>query len=1352
MKHCHPTALLFLLFYGLSPFLFSQQHIFDTRRLTTEDGLSNINVRAIHQDRKGFVWIGTSYGLNRYDGYTFKHYAEETSGLLNNLEIQRIAEDDEGKLWLYYWKHTDVPFFLLHIFDPITEQVIPNDKYFTHPIPFKMEELRIFKINDPKKRLWVITKKGELFLYKNKKFHKIFEQKEGTFHTLTIDSQERIWLTSSRRVFCLNLMGELLDSFTLPEPIGGLWIGTDETLWLACHINKNTNVYFKKKNSKKIEPFVFSKKEKAIKISSFSPPVIYRDKEGYWYGVVDNELAIFNSQGRWQKGMLPFNNSVSNCGYEDENVVWFTGAGSVQIHKRKNPFRLIHKRPYILSDCRGITEDERGNIYFFNYHNFRWSPPKNQLVKLPSSASLYQHPLIYRDSTLFAGGYTSKINGNNFSGYQINLTSNELIGYPIEVNFVIYALAVVSQSDWILVGTNQGLGHIDLEAQKIILWENMQGNPQTVNLLKKSTVKHIHQNASGLWVATTNGIFLINENREILQHFDAPTSITYGDIQHIYEDKHGVFWLATRGGGLIQWQPNKKEPSLSINKQFTIANGLSNSYLYAVYEDDYNRLWMTSDKGLMSMDKETHLIKTYLVEDGLPHNEFNFSSHYKAKDGTLYFGGLGGLISFHPSTIPKEFTSETPLAVTTYQVLEGDADKMVNKTSWFKEEKKIVVQPTDKLFELRFALLDYNDPEQHRYAYQIKGYTDQWQQIEENFIRLTNLPYGEYDLNIKGHHNRDGWSINELSIPIQVLKPFYLQWWFIILVLALVIGVSAAAVKWRINELQQQKTFLEAEVQNRTQKIEEDKAIIEAQAEDLKQLDKAKTRFFSNITHEFRTPLTLIIGPLGQLQEKNPPFQKELNPILKNAKHLLTLVNQLLDLSKLEGGQMRTEVVRGDLVKYTKELTYRFIPLAHKKFQELLFHSELDSWNTHFDKKKWDKIIYNLLSNAIKFTAENGRVQVFLNQVLEQEQETVQLIVEDTGIGIEPTALQNIFNRFYQADSSSTRHFGGTGIGLALVKELVELQNGTVHASSQVGIGTTFKILLPVSPISATSTPISEQAPASIPETILNGAATAVPTIVEKISTSPNGKKLDLLIIEDNAEMRQYIRTCLDKSRYNILAAQDGQEGIEKAMEVVPDLIISDIMMPRKNGFEVVEAIRKHVGTSHIPIILLTAKASLESRLEGIARGADVYLTKPFSPKELALRIQKLIELRQLLQQRYQNEVPTDENPTFQQEDTFVIELKNFVQENIEDVNLDVKRLSQHFGISRTQLYRKLDALVGKSVAQFIRMMRLEKAKELIVQGELNMTEITYATGFSSPSHFARTFKKVYGKAPSEIG
>ena len=724
----------------------------------------------------------------------------------------------------------------------------------------------------------------------------------------------------------------------------------------------------------------------------------------------------------------------------------------------------------------------------------------------------------------------------------------------------------------LLIGTNAGLEYIDIRNDKVLPFGKYENDNPKGELMQKSRVHHLHQNTLGIWAATNNGVFLLDENRGILQHFDKSNGLPFNYIMHIHEDEEGIFWLATKGGGVIKWQlPNdsKTEP---IFQQFTIKDGLSNNYLYSIYEDANDRLWIPSDKGIMCMDKHSHqILKTYLTEDGLAHNEFNTSSHYRARDGKLYFGGLGGLISFHPDSIQIKSSTQTPLEFTDYHLLEAGKPEMIDKTLLLKNEGEIAIKPSDRMFELRFALLDFDDPQNHSYTYQIDGYTDSWQTIDDNYLRITHLPYGNYTLRIKGQNINRGWSGNELSLPIRILKPFYLQGWFLSLLTLSVIGLTVFIIKRRELVLKKDKERLEREVQKRTLTIRE-------QAEELKELDKAKTRFFSNITHEFRTPLTLIIGPLEQLLEKKESLtiRHQLFGIFKNARQLLILINQMLDLSKLEGKRMRVEVVHGDIVHYTYELIQRFQPLMEKKAQQLNFRCELEIWETHFDKNKWNKIIYNLVSNAIKFTANEGVIEVQLNKIERAENEFIQLIVKDTGIGMDTEALSRIFDRFYQVDASSTRAQGGTGIGLSLVKELVELQEGTISAKSEMGIGTTFNIELPIvfieSPVEDVN--LSE---GEILSPVLEKPVSVLPQVDEMVSQASllkeENEKLTLLLIEDNDEMRAYIKDCIDESTYQIIEARDGQEGINEALTQIPDLILSDVMMPKKNGFEVVRTI-----------------------------------------------------------------------------------------------------------------------------------------------------------------------------------
>lgn len=1354
-------AFLFLNL-GWTPIL-SQQHIFDNQLITADNGLSNLMTIGVYKDRQGFLWAGTPYGLDRYDGHNFKHYTYEKNGLLSST-IHGIREDEEGNLWLFHSNSLssfpiDNYVYVIDVFNVKTEKAIPLEEYLNKQAPFKTTEINCPKVIDSKKRLWITTAKGELFLNEKGQFKKIFEQKNAIFNCLTLDKQDDIWLGWDEKIICINHTGKILESFTLPHRILGIWTGADKTVWLAGEklydgLDKNISeisIWSKTKEDTQFKPFVFHKKENLfeLKFSNDQEHYVYRDQQGFWYFSFDGQTNLFDRQGNWIHKFSTLLNKnfgfiVLNSFEEEGGVWWGSPTGLLKTSVKENPFQLIHHQEKTYSNCRGITEDENGNIYFLNNAIFQWNPQNHKLKSLTESTSAYA--LAYTNHAIWA----ATNHGDNL-GFEINLKTEKRKEYRALNAGTAFDLLKSNEEGKFLAGTNNGLEYIDINSQNILSFEKYKPNSTSDSTLKSSSVFHLHKNPQGIWLATENGVFLINENQGILRHFQAPEDLPFNHIRHIHEDKEGVFWLATKGGGVIRWEPpisTQKVYSKNSHKpyrQFTTKNVLSNDYTYAIYEDDYDNLWIPSDKGLMRMDKKTEQVKTYTTEDGLPHNEFNLTSHYKAKDGTLYFGGLGGLISFHPKVFANESANQTPLAFTGYYLLEEDAEEMTDKTDLLRASDKIVIEPTDKLFELSFALLDYDDWERHRYAYKIEGYANNWNYTNENHVQITNLPYGKYNLKVKGQNGSDGWSEKELSLGIHVLKPFYLQWWFITLFVLFVVFI----IWWRIRQLEKDKEHLELEVKKRTQKIEEDKQTIAIQAEELRELDKTKTRFFSNITHEFRTPLTLVIGPVEQLLSAAAtlPAQKKLSGILKNAQNLLGLINQLLDISKLESGQMKVEIAHGDIMGYTQELVNRFEALAKTKQLSLTFTSDTKKWETHFDKNKWGKICNNLLSNAIKFTPNKGPITIKIQQVQTLEQSYIQLEVKDSGTGIKPENMGQIFNRFYQTDASSAWVQEGTGIGLALVKELVEFQKGTISVESVLEKGTTFIVKLPVI-IPAQSSPLMP--PQSIFLPLFPKEHVQIET---KKNDSLKGEKLSLLIIEDNSEMRDYISSCLDNSIYEVFEAADGDAGIAKALEIVPDLIISDVMMPKKNGFEVTHAIRNHLPTSHIPLILLTAKASLENRLEGLERGADAYLTKPFKPQELVVRIKKLIELRQSLQVRYQyqNGEPLKTDLVFQKEDHFVSELKEYIMLNLAEANLSAEAISQHFAMSRMQLHRKLKSLTNTAVSDYVRMIRLNEALLLLKQQELNISEIAYRTGFSSPSSFTRTFKKHYGKAPSEI-
>ena len=1373
----YKLLLLFLLVNLFWPFTKGQEYLFDADILTSEDGLANLMVTSIYKDKQGFIWAGTAYGLNQYNGYEFKLFTKEGNALHANTNIARIREDEKGRLWLFYramGRIVPEPYTInaIDIFDPVTRKAVPFDNLYSDNAPFKAHEICFPKILDPENNLWIHTNKGELFLLDNGHFKKIFELEGVFFQYITIDKKGDIWLGWQNNLISIDTSGRVLEKMELSGQILGIWAGDDGMMWTATQNTKSQKIdLWRKTQNSSLAFFELSRNGQAVEIQSQTAS-LHLNQSGYWFVELEGKIHLFDSQGVClykytppvgQKLDIKFRDYL-----EDGDRLWLASStGVFKISARANPFQLIHKKEKKFSDCRSITEDEKGNIYFLNSHIYQWNTNTQQCREL-SSTKGSALSLFYEDSLLWAGTY-----GISPMGFQLDLRTNKKTDYiPFNINkFLVYSIVKTSNPNRFLAGLNRGLAYLDFKEQKLLPYEGYDLNNTRDSMLEQSEVYFIHKNTSGYWLATDNGIFLLEEDSGVIGHYSQSTGyLPFDHIRHIHEGEDGVFWLATKGGGVILWRPflprgGEQTKNIGSSKtkgsyrQFTKEDGLVDNFTYAIYEDAYGKLWIPSDKGLMQMDKNSFRIRVFTTDNGLLHDEFNQNAHYQAKDSTLYFGGLGGLIAFHPRIFKEECNNSTPLEFIGYYVLEEGAAKMTDRTHLLQESAAITIRPNDKFFELHFTLLDYDDTEQHGYVYQIEGYSTNWNFIEENSIRITNLPYGDYTLRIQGRNRSRGWSEQELSLVIHVLKPFYLQWWFLIILGVLITGAVLATTRWRIKQLKRGKEQLEIEVQKRTWELEEknrrielDRQTIAAQAEGLRALDKAKTRFFSNVTHEFRTPLTLIIGPLEQVAvEQGLPtmFKRRITGVLKNARHLLILINQMLDLSKIEGGHMKTEIVHGDIITYTKGLVSQFQVLTQKKEQRLHFVTSLDVWETYFDKDKWDKIFYNLLSNAIKFTDKGLEIQVSLMKIEKSQQDYILLDVTDSGIGIEKEQLLHIFDRFYQADSASTRAWGGTGIGLALVKELVELQGGEIRVSSEVSKGTTFKVFLPI--------PASKQVKPLMEESYLKPAKfqqveEAKTILIEPVSDFKEQEKLELLIIEDNNEMRDYIRSCIDTSFYHISEAANGEEGIEKAQQMVPDLIISDVMMPKRDGFEVTEAIRTHLATSHIPLILLTAKASLESRLKGLERGADAYLTKPFSPKELTLRIRKLIELRHLLRQRYQNGIPPSEkNTAFKKEDGFVFELRTYVTDNIAEPGFGVDSISKHFAISRAQLYRKLKALIDMSIGDYIKTIRLEMAMQLLREQKLNIAEIAYETGFSSPSNFSRAFKKHYGKSPSEL-
>lgn len=726
---------------------------------------------------------------------------------------------------------------------------------------------------------------------------------------------------------------------------------------------------------------------------------------------------------------------------------------------------------------------------------------------------------------------------------------------------------------------------------------------------------------------------------------------------------------------------------------------------------------------------------------------------YPDQEGTLWLSGTEGLLRFQPetNTAPK-----APLRTLIRRVESADTLIFAGGVGAVATDAAPALPFSANALRFQFAATDYQATEALRYRYQLLGFDRSWSDWRvESHRDYTSLPPGDFQFRVQAK-NGDGEFGRVAVFTFTILPPWYRSNWAYLLYFLLAIGLISAIVQWRVRQLREKNRRLETIVAERTQTIRE-------QADKLEEMDRIKSRFFANISHEFRTPLTMILGPLEDWLEspRDDDRKADLERMQRNARRLLHLINQLLNLSRLEAGKLKLKISPGDLPAFLKGVVMSFASLAEQKQIALEYEEDLsgiDIPEHYFDPEKLETIIVNLLSNAFKFTMNGGRISVQLSAVSDQLKEEklttdncLLITVSDTGHGIPAEDLPFIFDRFYQTrdERGATRESPGSGIGLALTKELVELHHGSISVESELGKGSRFIFHIPVSatayrPEEIVKAP-GEKQPSSVP---------ILPTQTSSVEAPvTNQEKKDLpiiLLVEDHGDVRRYIREHLQE-KFRIIEAADGKSGFQQALTDMPDLIISDVMMPGMDGYQLCAKLKQDIHTSHIPVILLTAKAGEESKLSGLESGADDYLTKPFNSRELKARVKNLIEQRRKLREIYRREGLLQPSPVEMPstEQAFIERLMKTVEEEIESETFGPEALSATLNMSQRHLQRKIRALTGQRPADFIRTIRLRRAKQLLEQQAGNVSEIAYQVGFNNLSYFARCFKEEFGQTPS---
>ncbi len=830
-----------------------------------------------------------------------------------------------------------------------------------------------------------------------------------------------------------------------------------------------------------------------------------------------------------------------------------------------------------------------------------------------------------------------------------------------------------------------------------------------------------------LWIATSFGLYSkdLSDSTGIVQ---VENTTLHQAINYMHQDRSGRLWLGTFSNGLIVY-----DIALDTCTQIKKENGLSNNNVATIIADDQHDIWIATFNGITVLSEAMENIGHVYQFDGLIDNECNRWSVLKISRGELIFGSPNGFSVIKPETVKEKIRNKSNPSIYLTGIQYSDSIS-VRGTDALQNAVRtgIRLKAANKNIKISYALSEYISPGRNRYAYQLEGYDKDWNYIGGiHDLTLTNLPRGKYHIRIKGADRQGQWSQNIIAIPVYAESFFYQTTWFY---MACVAALALLIFSWAYRQ-RQIRLSLESTVRSRTQKISQ-------QAEDLKELDQLKSKLYTNITHEFRTPLTIIHGLAKQI--KGQPKISEI--ISRNTMNLLELVNQMLDLRKLETGKMKLNEIQSDIVAYVFYLGESFSSIAASKGIAVEYHAEARPILMDFDPEKLKRIISNLLSNAIKFSEKGGKIKIDIARTPANKE--LILKVEDTGTGIPRSEIPHIFNRYHQADDEHSRKGKGTGIGLTICAELVALMGGTIHVESESGKGSCFTVRLP---IRQTAGLVDKMVPEEMPSLTSSIPVSKADLENEIASLDHREERDNILLVEDNQDVLYYLLTCL-KDRYNLHIAQNGLEGIQKALYLVPSLILSDVMMPEKDGFELCETLKHDLRTSHIPVVLLTARADVESRISGLKFGADDYLAKPFNEEELLARITNLIRIRSELQKRYNSFDQFDEpgNATVEQQDKFILEFRQMISEHMDDESFGIPEMCKYLGMGKSHLHEKIKSLTGKTPIHYMRSIKMHHASQLIKRGGMTISEVAFEVGYSDPKYFSKVFKSEYGISPSQ--
>ena len=1347
--------------------------------LLVSDGLPDDSIRGILQDSSGFMWFGTQDGLVRYDGYEcVSHWRNAETGVpVPRFFVSTMVEDAQGMIWL------GTHLFGLWRLDPKTEII-------TH-VP-----------------CGAAGTLGDI---------------DTEIRDICLDNEGYVVVARSNTGFCRHGHdGSCLDinrrdpddPSSLPsdhltcifvDDRGGTWVGLE-----------NDGLAYRDPAGADWSHFKNDPKDASS---------LLHDEVNHIFQAADSRIWISTTGGlsRWSWHSRTFRNwipdpqnKVTSANYLLE--ITDTGDGDLWIgsavglyrfdvaaetfqlsaHDPADPFSPV-KGP-VLSICR----DRSGIVWAGSWHaGLNMFDPTAQKFRFtrhdpedPTSLDDDAVAAICEDhhGALWIGTGSISTGGSDGGLNRLDRTTGEFEHFTFPVtgnNYVRTVMSLCEDAEGVLwIGTNIGLWSFDETLGQPV---RRFANTDVEHGVSDTPVRGIVVDAqNNLWLSTPgNGLYCIHLSTGEIEHYlhdpADPTTIAENRVILIHIDSRGRIWAGLDTAGINLFQPETQDfkrfftpqvglssiidiqedtrgrlwigtytglfefdPELGIKRIVSRAEGLPHDAVASIVEDDRGGLWLSTSLGIAHYDPETALVRKFDTRDGLPGDELLFG-HWRDRDGTIWMGGHGGLVRFHPdeildnSYIPPVVLTEMRLGDTPVRV---GANSPLSLGLPFTENVTLSHDQNDII--ITFASLHYTHPERNSYRYQLDAYDDGWRDAGyRRSATYTNLEPGRYLFRVQGT-NADGvWNEDGAVLRLTIMPPWWETNWaygiYGLLILTFAVFIYRQIV---------QRERMRAAIR-----------VGRAEALQLHELDQLKSRFFTNISHEFRTPLTLIQAPLQRLHDTtDEPNRALYGMMLKNARRLSQLIDQVLNLSRLEAGRLSLQWRRDEWLPHLQALVDSFRPLMKTRSVALVTEYPHDTGAVWFDPDLHEKILANLLSNAVRFTPDGGEITVTIE--VSDHEETIgvpfatgddrsgvplravwlKIDVHNTGSFIPMADRERIFDRFHQAHGTAQ---GGTGIGLAFVKELTEWLHGNVEVTSNRDTGTSFTVTLPLfleAPVSTLAQPEALQ-----PET--DTPAITEPSLETDFADDDTDDALPIiLVVEDHADLRTFTAGIL-APRFRVLEAADGAVGRDLAFKEIPDLVLSDVMMPVMDGFELCRTLKEDERTSHIPVVLLTALTEIESRREGLQTGADDYLAKPFDPEELLIRVENLIEQRRMLARKYARHVidlAPAAMPVTSADERFIARAREAIDEHLEDEDFGIEFLGHEIGMSRSQLHRKIKALTGQTPSGFVRSHRLQRAAELLAGHYGNVTEVSYAVGFKSLSYFAKSFREQYGESPSE--